>query len=249
MAEYKRQQVEAALIDGHWRYGGLIHQKAAEALLAALKDEPSDPATGHALAARLFGEYAAALETHGAWAWALRNRFERESFIDAYLDYTNRDVSEFYAVVRDHTGDLVDLLNVPRPQRLDEIAQAKFPEMLSEGESFAEGFAARYERLKKASELYFGHDRVLIDTYNKTKHGAPMVQLIEPDNHRRFEFVVPNRSKSGDDRYSLATFLLDKTLIETLENNVSSMTMSITELAGLTRLLDMFGLLYEREDT
>jgi hypothetical protein len=232
MADFTRQQIEAALIDGHWRYGGLIHQKAAEALLAALGDVPSDRATGHALAARLFGEYAAALETHGAWAWALRNRFERESFVDAYLDYTNRDVSEFYAAVRDHNGALEDLLHLPSPERLAEVVRERFPEMLEEG--VAEGYVARYDRLKMASELYFGHDRILIDTYNKTKHGAPMVQL--------------DRGKSGDDRYSLVTFLLDRKLMETLENNISSMTTSITELAGLTRLLEMTGLLYERED-
>lgn len=240
---YTGRELEAALIDGHWRYGGLIHQRTADVLLTALKTEPSDTATGHALAARVFGEYAAAVETHGAWAWALRNRFDRGSFLDAYLDYRNNDVTGFYALVRDHEGDLTDLLRLPTLKRVSEVAKVRFPEWSEE--QFAAGWVARYERLKTAADLFFGHRGLLIQTYNKTKHGAPMVRVVEPENHRRFEFVLTAQDKTGDDRYELATFTLGPKLIAQLGNNVKSMTTSITELASLTNLLVMFGLLYE----
>jgi hypothetical protein len=242
---YTGQEIEAALIDGHWCYGGLIHQKTADVLLRALKTEASDTATGHALAARVFGEYAAALETHGAWAWALRNRFERGSFLDAYLDYTNKDVADFYKLVRSHEGDLSDLLRLPSPSRVQEVAVVQFPEWTEE--EFAAGWAARYDRLEVAADLFFGYDGILIQTYNKTKHGAPMVRIVDPENPRRFEFVVTARGKTGGDRYDLVTFTLGPKLIGTLANNVKSMTTSITELASLTRMLVMLGLLYERE--
>ena len=111
-----------------------------------------------------------------------------------------------------------------------------------------EGFEARYIRLKVAAELYSKDRRILTVAYNKTKHGAPMVRLLNPENFRQFEFVVPDRNKSGDDRYQLAKFTVTKTMIETLEANIASMTTSIRELAGLTKLINMAGLLYERSD-
>lgn len=244
---YTRQQIESALIDGHWRYGGLIHQKAADALVAALRNEASDRATGHALFSRLFGEYAASLETHGAWAWALRNRFARGSFLDAYLDYSNKDVSDFYALVKKHEDGVVDLLRLPSAERVAEVAQVSQPMFSAEG--FQEGLDARYKRLKLAADLYFGNDRILIDTYNKTKHGAPMVTMLSPENPRRFEFVVPDRRATGSDRYRLSAFTLTKKLTDNLTQNIESMTTSITELASLTRLIDMFGLLYEKNES
>lgn len=243
---YTRQQIESALIDGHWKYGGLIHQKAADALTSALSDQPSDTATGHALFSRLFGEYVAALETHGAWAWALRNRFDRGSFIDAYLDYTNRDVDTFYAAVQTHEGDLSDLLRLPSSDRVAEVEQVRMPAFTAKG--YEEGQVARYKRLKIAADLYFSNDRILTLTYNKTKHGAPMVRLLAPENFRQFEFVVPDRERQGDDRYRLVKFTVDKRQIKTVATNVRSMTTSIQELAGMTKLLDMSGLLYASDE-
>jgi hypothetical protein len=75
-----------------------------------------------------------------------------------------------------------------------------------------------------------------------------MVRVLDPEDFRQFEFVVADRSKKGDDRYQLAKFTVSKTMIDTLEANVASMTTSIRELAGLTKLINMAGLLYERSD-
>jgi hypothetical protein len=241
---FTRDEIEAALIDGHWRYGGLIHREAADVFATSLRTEPSTQATGHALLSRLFGEYAASLETHGAWAWAMRNRFRRGTFIDAYLDYMNRDVHAFYEFVRGHEGDVTDLLRLPPTDRIVEVAAAT--EMAFSADEFRAGLDARYARLKIAADLWFGHEGILIQAYNKTKHGAPMVRMTTPDDPRRFEFVVPDRQKQGDDRYRLVMFTLSRKTIDTLSNNVESMTASITELAGLTRLLSMVGLLYEQ---
>ncbi len=242
---YTRREIEAALISVHGEYGALIHQKAADALLAALRSSPSDRATGHALFSRLFGEYAATLETHGAWAWSVRNRFDRGSFIDAYLDYKNHEITAFYELVQDHDGDLRDLLRLPSAERVSAAMRPRHP--LVTPEDFEEGLAARYKRLKIAADLYFSDDRILIDTYNKTKHGAPMVRIVDPDDPRRFELIVPEQGKAGEERYQLTTFTVTKTSITTLEQNIASMTTSIQELAVLAKLLEMFGLFYERD--
>jgi hypothetical protein len=160
------------------------------------------------------------------------------------MTYTNRDVGNFYEFVRDHEADVTDLLRVPSTARVARAAQDR--EESFSAKDFQAGLDARYSRLKLAADLYFSFDRILIDVYNKTKHGAPMVRLTAADDPRRFEFIVLDREKVGDDRYRLALFTLDKKTIATLGQNVESMTTSITELAGLTRLLNYFGLLYEQ---
>ncbi len=109
---FSGREIETAFVADHWRYGSLVHQRAAEWLVGALAAE-REPAERHVLFSRLFGEFAGTLETYAAWAWSLRNRFEKESFLDAYLSYTNADVGNFYKLVAEHGRDLSDLLGLP----------------------------------------------------------------------------------------------------------------------------------------
>jgi hypothetical protein len=246
LSPFSRQEIERALIQGHYQYGGLIHEKVAEALIDGLSAEPSDTPTGHALASRLFGEFAASLETHGAWAWSLRNRFQRGSFLDAYLAYRNADIEAFYKLVETHEGDLSGLLRLPSPNRIAEAARkGPYPEFYAD-ELLITGFEMRYARMKDLAEMYFSNDRILIDTYNKTKHGAPMVRLVDRDNARQFEVIVAERPPISADPYLLAKFTVNKALITKLRSNIASITTSITELGRLTKLIDDVGLLYER---
>jgi hypothetical protein len=95
---FMKREIEAAFIDGHWRYGSSIHEKAAEALATSL-GEPADTPTGHALFSRLFGEYAASLETFAAWGWSLRGRVEPGSFLDNYQGSpTNRTFRRYFGL-------------------------------------------------------------------------------------------------------------------------------------------------------
>jgi hypothetical protein len=142
---------------------------------------------------------------------------------------------------------LVDLLRLPTPERMGAAAaQTELQE--ADVDFFKLGWALRYNWLKNVADIFFSHEGLLVQTYNKTKHGAPMVQLTEPENPRRFEFVVTVAGATGDDRYQLAAFNLEPKLIAKLSNNVSSITTSITELASLARILLRLGLLYERDD-
>jgi hypothetical protein len=182
--EFSARDVERALIDDHWQYGGLIHQSVAEWLVSALAAE-RDPVTRHVLFSRLFGEFAASLETYAAWAWALRSRFD-STFLDAYLNYSNRDVGDFYTYVRDHEADLSDLLRLPPADRIVEIAVGRGGDLPEQG--YHDSLDAQYRRLKEAAGMYFQTDRVIVDAYNKTKHGAPMIRCSSQ--------TIPRRSSS-----------------------------------------------------
>jgi hypothetical protein len=249
---FSKSEIEAAFINGHWSYGSVIHEHTADALVAAL-GAASEPTVGHALFSRLFAEYAASLETYAAWAWALRNRSAPGSFLDGYLAYTNRNVRDFYALIRKHEGDLSSLLNLPsaaqiveatlvRHQDIPEDERADLPE-----EGYRAALDSAYERLKQGAERYFADDRILIDTYNKTKHGAPMLRLFDTNNARKFEVVMRNpvAGQQGEAPYRFAGFTVDRAEIEKMANNVHAMTLSIRDLASLTKVLLDAGVLYD----
>lgn len=239
------RDIECALIDGHWRYGSLIHLRTAEALVGVLAGEREADAR-HVLFSRLFGEYAASLETFAAWAWALRNRFDRGSFLDAYLSYRNADVGDFYTLVRAHEGDLSDLLRLPPADHITEMAMARNAELPEEG--YRESLRALYHRLKEAAETYFQTDRVVVDAFNKTKHGAPMLHLFEPDDETKFEIVMRVRRPADDDPrpYRFSAFTVTPESIEIQRHNVEVMTDHIRDLAAVTKMLLDADALYDR---
>lgn len=250
---FSKQEVEAALIRAHWAYGAHIHQRTAEALVEAL-NKRSSLATAHVLFSRLFGELSGSLETYAAWAWSLRNRTDQPgSFLDNYLNYSNRDIGSFYALVRNHQGDLSDLLRLPPRDQLVELSlahQAEVPEEdrseILTAEDFITGLESQYVRLKASADEYFKADRVLIDTFNKTKHGAPILQLFEPDSDYEFEVVMPNprASEEGEPPYKFAGFTIDDHEIQKLAHNIEVMTGDIADLASLTTILLESGVLF-----
>jgi hypothetical protein len=237
------RDIETAFVAEHWQYGSLVHQRAAEWLVGALAAE-REPAERHVLFSRLFGEFAGTLETYAAWAWSLRNRFERGSFLDAYLGYANRDVGNFYKFVADHESDLSDLLGLPATERIIELTMAKHAELPEEG--YRDSLRAQYDRLKEAAGMYFETDRVIIDAYNKTKHGAPIVRLFEPDDPEKYEIILLNPVRGeGEPPYRFASFAVNDESIEKQRNNVDVMTDHIRDLASVTKVLLEAGVLYE----
>ena len=253
--DFSKREIEAAFIDGHWDDGSIIHEHTADALVAALKTK-SEPAVGHALFSRLFAEYAASLETYAAWAWALRHRTDPGSFLDGYIGYTNRNVGDFYAFIQEHEGDLSDLLNLPSAGQIVEATIARHQELAKEERADlpADGYRAAldsaYERLKQGADRYFADDRIVIDTYNKTKHGTPMLRLFEADNPRKFEVIMrnPAAEEQGEAPYRFAGFTVERSEIEKMATNVNAMTLSIRDLASLTKVLLDAGLLYDESE-
>ncbi len=246
--------IEAALIDVHGRYGALIHQTSAEALTAALGSEPSDAATGHTLFSRLLGEYAGSLETFAAWGWSLRRRSRPGTFLTEYLSYQPGAVKKFYLLVRQHEGDASDLLCLPSRERIIEAEVARRVEVPHDeredlsSEGYGDALDALYKRLKTTAEFYFAEDEILMATFNKTKHGAPMLQLFEAQNPRSFEFVMKNPCSAveGEPPFRFAAFTVTRAEVDKYLNNVHVMTEAICGLAAITKVVHDAGLLYDQ---
>ncbi len=247
--------IEAALIDAHWRYGALIHHTSAEALAAALGSKPSDVATGHTLFSRLFGEYAGSFETFAAWGWSLRKRSQPGSFLTEYLRYRPGDVKKFYCLVRHHEGDASSLLCLPSRERIIEATVARHEEVphdereaLPSGERYGDALDTLYERLKMTAEIYCAEGGILVAAFNKTKHGAPMLQPFETQNPRSFEFVMKNPCSAveGEPPFRFVAFTVTRSEVDKYLNNVHVMTEAIRELAGITKVVHDAGLLYDQ---
>ena len=233
--------VESAFLEDHWIYGGVAHKTTADALVAALA-EPSEPQVGHVLFVRLFSEYVAALESYGAWGWALANRKARNGLMRAFLGYRNADVGQFYrAVEADASGDLTALLDLPSVLDAYATASAVATQagMSLTEEEYRQTLDARYRNLKEAAEQWYTSDRVLVDTYNKAKHGATLVRLVGAENPRRFQVVLVDA-----DALRYADFTVTSDLIRRLHKNVEAVTIWITELLALTKILRDAGRLY-----
>jgi hypothetical protein len=142
-------EVEDVFIDDRWNYGLSIHEKSAEALCAALGD-PSEAETGHALFARLYGEYAGSLETFGALGLAIRSRTTPGSLVKTYVTYRTAAVKSFYKDVAAHDGDLSSLLNFQRAEHIIGLATARQDDVGTNVEKFATSLEELYARFKSS---------------------------------------------------------------------------------------------------
>ncbi len=114
-------------------------------------------------------------------------------------------------------------------------------------EGYRESLRAQYDRLKEAAGMYFQTDRVIIDAYNKTKHGAPMIRLFDRGNPTTYEIILRNPDRGeGQPPYRFASFAVDDASIEKQRSNVEVMTTHIRDLAAVTTVLLDAGMLYEQ---
>jgi hypothetical protein len=246
--ELSERDIEAAFVEGHWEYGALVHRSAAEALVEKLGLlEASDVTTRHTTFLKLFAEYAGCLETYGAWGWSLQNREERGGLFRAYFSYANNDIAAFFRRLEAHEdGTLIDFLMLP-PEEI--ILEAAANVMGKEAvEPTREMLTVQYEHLQEAADLYLSEDRVVIEAYNKTKHGAVMARLFEPENPGTFEVILRNPLVAEEGKpYRFAKFTVDADQIKKLSTGITAITNWIAELAGLTKILREAGCLYEAE--
>lgn len=237
--------LEQLFFEGHWRYGGRIHEETARALVERL-GQPSEMAVGHNLYLRLFAEYGTALETLGGWGWSFRNYRSYKLFLDAFLAYPQSAPRQFFTAVRlNRSGSLTLLLKLSPSRRLAHALAAGFEITEAEFEQMA---AACIENLRRAADQYFREDEITRATYNKAKHGATLLRTPEL-GPRQFHVVLPHlRTRGARDRarYTLSTFTVDKTMIGALEHGIGGTGAAIRFLAGVARSLHRAGLLYRK---
>lgn len=239
---------EATFLEGHWRYGAVVHHATAEALVAALRRE-TDKDTRHTLFLRLFAELVNALESLGAWGWTLQQRFEFRLFLDGFLSYPIYAPRKFFEAVSGWDGDLIELLDLP-PRALTIRALRGLSGEVTSRE-LAETFDTRLPCLKDSAEQYFKRDRALLTHYNKAKHGATMLQLAEHtrDHETDFQVIAPQLRRAEIEAgkwYDVAKFSATEEMIERSRTHVLQTTKSIQHLALLAWALHDAGLLYQR---
>jgi len=205
---------EDEFLEQHVSGGALIHVTTVDALAAKLADE-TDEAERARLTLRVFAEYVNALETLGAWGWAIRERRSSRLLLDAFLSYQPSDVGRFYAAVSSHNGELADLLRLPPTETITDAFRAGGA---PHGPLLAD-FARVEANLGQAAEHYFRPDALFVTNYNKAKHGAPIIRdsTLAP---AEFYVLAPDRS-DGTGRYQFTKF--------------STKPESIAKIVGLTK--------------
>lgn len=233
-ADHRR---EDAFLDQHIESGALIHQVTAETLVAALKDE-EDVGKRELLALRVFAEYVGALETLGAWGWSIRHRREAPLILDAFLSYGVGDVRDFYEIVSTWTTELSDLLDLSPTQDItDAFRRGRF----AHGPMLAD-FGKLEKNLKQASEHYFHPQELFVTSYNKAKHGAPIIHdsKLGPGE---FLLIAPQRDPAAG-RYEFLKFGTGDEIVTHTMKLVRWVSQSTQALVSFARNLKTVGLLY-----
>ena len=229
---------EDAFLEQHIDSGALIHQAVAETLVDALRTEPNlrrrEP-----LALRVFSEYVGALETFGAWGWAIRHRSQAPLLLDAFISYTVSDVAGFYRLVGGHSGELSSLLALPPTETITDALRKT-------GHSHAELLAETdrlFENFRTAATHYDHPQASFVTTYNKAKHGAPIVREDTLDSDQ-FLLIAPERDSDTVDRYAFYGFRSSDAFVKRTLELVDWVTHSTQALVGFTRKLKAADLLY-----
>jgi hypothetical protein len=233
------QAREDAFLDQHIESGALIHQVTAETLFAALRDEEA-VGTRRLLALRIFSEYVAALETLGAWGWSIRNRRDAPLLLDAFLSYEVGDVHGFYELVSSWTTELSDLLQLPPTQDItDAFRQGGFPH----GPMLAD-FNRLEHNLRQASQHYFDPQQLFVTSYNKAKHGAPIIYDTKLAHGGDFFLIAPERAQAQTGRYMFFKFGSGDEIVEHTLKLVRWVSHSTQAVVSFARNLKTVGLLY-----
>jgi hypothetical protein len=230
------QHREDLFLDQHLSGGALIHITTSEAVASALAEETDDEERAR-LTLRIFAEYVNALETLGAWGWAIRHRSSSRLLLDAFLSYAPGDVKAFYKTVSFHTGELAQLLRLPATQVItDEFRRVGVPH----GKLLAE-FSRVESNLTQAAEHYFDHQELFLANYNKAKHGAP---IIRTSDLAQQEFYVLAPDLSGSKRYQFTKFNSEPHAVRKYVGLTKQVSETSRALVSFARKLKTVGLLY-----
>ena len=230
---------EDAFFEQHIGTGALFHEVTAEALAAALESE-TDTSRRELFALRVFAEYVAALETMGAWGWAIRNRSKAPLLLDAFLSYDVADVRGFYEVVSTHDGELSSLLKLP-PTEV--ITDAFRPHGIPHGPLL--GDMLKLERnLKQASEHYFDPAGIVRHVLQQGEAWRADDPRPEARRGRVPAPIAPERAEGATERYAFYKFgSTQEDVVRTLKL-IGWVSHSTQALVSFTRSLKTVGLLY-----
>jgi hypothetical protein len=233
---------EDAFLENHIRSGALINQVSAEILHSAFASE-ADVQRREILSLRIYADYVSALEAMGAWGWAIRHRRDAPLLLDAFLSYEPGEVLRFFENVAEaHAADreVTTLLNLPPTQRItDELRRYGAPHapLLADLNALMHNF-------NEAARHYSHPEAIFVATYNKAKHGAPIIKdPTLPED--AFLLVGPNRTAPVSDRYAFYKFQSSAEFVDRTLELVKWASLQTRALVNFILNVKKVGLLYD----
>lgn len=237
---------ERTFLEGHANLGARIHIETADVLAAALVDELA-PGKRHRLFLKLFAEFVNALESLGAFGWALRRRREHRLFLDGFLSYPHDAPATFYRSALEDEATLVSVLGLPPRQTVIQTVRGH----IQGGGNAREAGAWLDEGmniLRQLAAQYFEHNSVLLTHYNKAKHGVTMVRLDEHTNDELdFQVLAPQRELDAIGHgywYDVGLFRASREMVDRTHGNVSVVTGMLQQLSIIAWVLYSAELFY-----
>lgn len=149
------------------------HALVADALmreLAASADQEDGALRQKLLTARIAAEGVSAIENLGAIAWSIANRHDI-GVLRRYLSYQTGDVRSVFADIQKR--ELRDVFSLPSSEGIKMALSAE------DTKNFEEGLASLQTNLRAAANNYFALGGAVVRTYNKIKHGFPIIVRLD----------------------------------------------------------------------
>jgi hypothetical protein len=237
---------ERSFLEGHANLGARIHAELADVLAAAMANEAA-AGKRHRLFLKLFAEFVNALESLGAFGWALHRRREHRLFLDGFLSYPHDAPATFYRSALEDEATLVSVLALPPRETVIQRLRRHI-----EGGSTAREAGAWLDEgmnvLRQLAEQYFEHNSILLTHYNKAKHGVTMVRLAEHTNDELdFQVLAPQRELEAIEHgywYDVGLFRASDDMVQRTHNNVSVVTGILQQFSLIAWILYSAELFY-----
>ena len=237
---------ERTFLQDHGRYGARIHAETADVLAAALENEQV-AAKRHRLFLKLFAEFVNALESLGAFGWAVGRRREFRLFLDGFLSYPHDAPAIFYRRVLADEATLSSVLLLPPRQTVIQAVRRLVPGGGTAREAGA-WLDGGLDILRQIAEQYFTHNSVLLTHYNKAKHGVTMLRLAEHTNDELdFQVLAPQRDVDAIGAghwYDVGLFRASEEMVRRTHGNVGVATAMIQQLSIIAWALYSADLFY-----
>jgi hypothetical protein len=230
---------ERTFLQGHADLGARVHIETADVLAAALADERV-AGKRQRLFLKLFAEFVNALESLGAFGWAVRHRREHRLFLDGFLSYPHDAPATFYRNVLEEGATLLSVLALARRET---VVQAVRRHIAGGGTARETGewLDQGMDVLRQLAEQYFEHNSVLLTHYNKAKHGVTMVRLDEDTNDELdFQVLAPQQELEAIEHgywYDVGLFRASDDMVQRTHGNVSVVTGILQQLSKIAWVL------------
>jgi hypothetical protein len=198
------------------------------------------------LRANMFAEYMALIEAFGFLCIAIRNR-NKKSILWSYMNTEPREVNQFFHSLRSKNNlSLASFLKLPSNKIMLSILKPFFDNDAPElNESL---FVTHAHRILDISEIYCDNKQLNVRTYNKIKHGFPIIDdeewLGSSGDSNKIAVIVEGLTNEFPKRVGLWRLSMNQDRADIDISNVYNITLLGAELMALCLKLHDYGYLY-----